>query len=58
MINLFIFIPVYISSKTFFEAGISTFFGVASVSKSLFSPRFYINRLAFGFTDYDDTNVY
>lgn len=46
MLNVFIFIPVYSSSKTFSEAGISTRFGVASGSKSLFSPHFFINRFA------------
>ena len=56
--NIFIFIPVYSSSKTFSEAGVSTLFGVASGSKSLFSPHFFINRLAKCFTDYDATNVY
>ena len=46
VVNAFIFIPVYSSPETFSEAGVSTRLGVASGSKSLFSPRFFINRFA------------
>jgi hypothetical protein len=46
ILNAFIFIPVYSSPETFSEAGLSTRLGVASGSKSLFSPRFFINRFA------------